>query len=67
MSGKAKLDKCFRHPRRKAAFKWRVCSDGPWRGVCRDCDLDLNKMGLKWAFPKMWKKLYAAYEKEMRS
>ena len=59
--------KCVRHSRRKAVAVWSICSDGTTRCVCRACDLELNKMGLKWAFPKAWKAMYAAYEKEMRS
>lgn len=56
--------KCVRHPRRKAVSVWSICSDGTKRGVCAQCDLDLNKMGLKWAFPKHWKQMFAAYKKE---
>ena len=57
------VEKCFKHPRRKSKYKWRVCADGPWRGVCAECDLELNKLGLKWAYPKTWRKLYNVYLK----
>lgn len=63
----ARLDRCVRHPRRKAVCVWAICSDGTDRGICGECDLDLNKMALKWAFPKTWRAKYAAYEKAMRS
>ena len=59
------MARCFKHPRRQGVFKWRVCADGPWRGVCKACDLELNRMALKWAFPENWQPKYKAYEKEM--
>ncbi len=58
-------DKCFKHPRRKAVCIWRICSDTGDKGLCLECDLELNKMGLKWAFPKNWRAKYEAYRKEL--
>lgn len=43
-------------------WQWRVCSDGPWRWVCKACDLELNRIALQWAFPRAWKKKLDAYE-----
>lgn len=56
---KGKCFKCGDH----AAYEWRVCSDGPWRKVCKSCDLDLNKIALKWAFPATWKAKFEAYKR----
>lgn len=56
------MDKCIKH-RRKAIYKWRICSVGPWEGVCPECDLELNKIALKWRFPKTWKRRFDAYRK----
>ena len=58
---------CFKHTRRKAKFQWRICSDGKWHGVCQECDLDLNKMALKWAFPENWKEKFETYKAKVMS
>ena len=31
-------------------FQWRICSDGPWRWVCRECDIALNYIAARWAY-----------------
>jgi hypothetical protein len=31
--------------------EWRVCADGVYRVVCREHDLELNKIGLNWLHP----------------
>jgi len=54
--------KCFKC-RQPAAYEWRVCSDGPWRKVCKDCDLELNKIALKWAFPGQWRQKFEKYRR----
>ena len=59
------MAKCFKHRDREAVFKWRVCADGPWRGVCTECDIKLNELGLRWAFPRSWQKKLAAYIKQV--
>ena len=57
--------KCFKCGQ-PAAHEWRVCSDGPWRKICRDCDLQLNKIALRWAFPDDYKALYQASENKVK-
>ena len=54
--------KCFKCGQ-PTSYEWRVCSDGPWRKVCAKCDLDLNKIALKWAFPETWRKKFDAYKR----
>ena len=57
-------DRCFKHPRRKAIDQWKFCSDpaDEWKGVCTECDLELNKMALRFAYPRRWRKLLKAYK-----
>jgi hypothetical protein len=31
--------------------EWRICSDGPFRPVCKSCDVELNRIALRWAYP----------------
>jgi hypothetical protein len=31
--------------------------------VCKECDIELNGLGLKWAYPETYKKKLAAYIK----
>ncbi len=32
-----------------ARFQWQICSDGnTWRPICIDCDIELNRMVLRW-------------------
>jgi len=46
-AGIKRLD-CFRKDcTNKATQQWQICSDGPWRPICTDCDIELNKMVLK--------------------
>ena len=61
-----KIARCIKHPRRKAVATWIICSDGTTRGVCRECDLYLNKIGIKWAFPKTWRPMFQAYKEKVR-
>ena len=44
-------------------YIWRVCADGPDRKICDDCDAELNRMALQWAYPKTWKRQLEAYKK----
>ncbi len=41
--------KCFKCSQ-PAAHQWRICSDGPWRWVCRECDIALNYIAARWAY-----------------
>ncbi len=56
------MKRCFKC-RQKAHAEWRICSDGPWRHVCKDCDVELNKIALKWAYPETWKPKLEAYKR----
>ena len=58
---------CFKHPKRKAVAVWVICSDGTKRGICRECDFELNKIGLKWAFPEIWRKMFAEYRASVKA
>lgn len=60
-----KAKKCFKHKGRKAFDEWRICADGPWRGICKECDVELNRIGLKWAFPRTWKTRLARYKERI--
>ena len=40
--------KCFRCGK-KAEYQWQICSDGnQYRPLCKDCDIAMNEMVLKW-------------------
>lgn len=40
---------CFRHPTRKAVHQWNCCANGNrWIPICLQCDVDLNRMVLRW-------------------
>ena len=54
--------KCVKH-KRKAIYKWQICSIGKWEGVCPECDLELNKIALQWRYPKSWKKRFEDYKR----
>jgi hypothetical protein len=57
--------KCFRpHCNNRAEFTWQICADGNiYRPVCRECDLELNEMVLKWASLPGWEDKLAEYKK----
>lgn len=61
------MGRCFKCGGKPPYGEWRICSDGPWRKVCRECDLELNKMALRWAFPRDWRALWKAYRKKALS
>lgn len=43
--------KCIRGCGRQARYQWQICSDGNvYRPVCRECDVELNEMVMRWAF-----------------
>lgn len=31
-----------------ALYQWNACSDGNFRPICLDCDVELNKLVMKW-------------------
>ena len=61
-----KHKKCVRCGR-KAYGTWQACSDKrKHRPLCLDCDIELNKMVLKWmGFPD-WESKIQSYENEVR-
>jgi hypothetical protein len=61
-----KAERCRKH-RLPKLYDWRICSHGPWEPVCEKCDLELNKIALKWRFPKSWKRRYEAYKRKQQS
>lgn len=58
--------RCIKH-RRKGTYQWRICAHGPWEWVCDQCDLELNKLALKWRFPKTWRRRYERYRQKMEA
>ena len=35
--------------RRRAMFQWNACADGNlWRPLCLECDVELNRLVLRW-------------------
>jgi len=34
-----------------ALHQWKACADGPWRPICRECDISLNRIALMFMFP----------------
>lgn len=45
--------------------RWHFCSHGPEEPVCIDCDIELNKLALKFRFPRTWEKKLHAYIKQL--
>lgn len=46
-----------------ARQQWRVCADGFWRPICKDCDIALNEIVLKWMKIPDWKQKIKEYRK----
>lgn len=56
--------KCFRCEE-KSFFQWQICSDGNiYRPLCKNCDIELNEMVLKWAGFPDWKEKINQYKQE---
>lgn len=53
---------CKKH-RRPVKWFWKVCAIGKDEAVCDVCDLELNKIALKWRYPKTWRRRYEAYKR----
>jgi len=55
--------KCFRCKNR-AFHQWNICSDnGVYRPICKQCDIALNELVLRWMGFKDWKNKIKIYEK----
>lgn len=46
-----------------AVHQWQICADGPWRPICRICDVELNAMVLKWMGFADAERMIAEYER----
>jgi len=58
----SKQRKCFKCGG-AALYQWRICSDGPWRPVCQQCDFALNYIAARWAYgPDKAMRLLEAYK-----
>jgi len=58
--------KCFRCGK-QAESQWQICADDRiYRPICRECDIALNEMVLKWmGFPD-WKEKIEKYKEAVR-
>ena len=51
----------------KAQFQWNICADGNvYRPICKQCDIELNAMVLKWAGFEDWKDKIDKYTEAMK-
>ena len=58
--------KCFRCGN-KATYQWQICSDGnQYRPICLKCDIELNKMVLKWMGFEDWESKFEKYKQEVK-
>lgn len=59
--------KCIRCPN-KAHASWQICADGRMhRPLCKECDIELNEIVMRWAFGRRRErdlKRYAARVRE---
>jgi hypothetical protein len=54
--------KCIRCGK-PAVHQWQICSDGnAYRPLCLDCDIELNKLVLKWVGFSDWKEKLEKYK-----
>jgi hypothetical protein len=46
----------------RAEFQWQICADGnQYRPLCRECDIALNRIVLRFMGWKNWKEKITAY------
>lgn len=46
--------------------QWQICSDGnQWRGLCKECDIELNKLVLKFMKFPNWRKILKKYREDL--
>ena len=48
----------------QAYHQFNICADG-YKAICRDCDIELNKLVLQWIGDKEWKKKIKYYQDNM--
>lgn len=57
--------KCVRCGK-QAMFQWNICSDNNLhRPICRECDIELNEMVLKWMNFPDWEDKMKIYRKRL--
>lgn len=57
-----KRKKCFRCGA-QASQQWQICADGnTYRPICDPCDIDLNRVVLRWARDPEWREKIARYK-----
>ena len=65
-AGIARLQ-CIRCPN-KAHASWQICSDNRLhRPLCKECDLELNEMVMRWAFGRRRESDLRKYTKKVRA
>lgn len=48
-------------------YQWQICADDRvFRGVCADCDIELNEMVMRWVWGDTREDDIAAYAKQAR-
>ena len=58
--------KCFRCGN-KAEYQWQICSDGnTYRPICKECDIALNEIVLKWAGFPDWEDKIKQYKEKVK-
>jgi hypothetical protein len=60
-----RLQSCFKCGKPSYA-KWRICSDGKWHGICAEHDIELNAIGMRWAFGDTREADIASYAEKVR-
>lgn len=55
--------KCLRCGK-TSSQQWQICAlDNKWAGICKKCDIELNKLVLKFIGIKNWQEIIKKYEK----
>lgn len=58
--------KCFRCDN-KATYQWQICADGnQYRPICKQCDIELNEIVLKWMGFEDWQIKIDDYKKVIK-
>lgn len=57
--------KCIRCPK-SARYQWQICADDRvFRPLCRDCDVELNEMVMRWVWGNTREADLEAYRKKV--
>lgn len=57
---------CFRCGK-KSYYQWNICADGKYHPVCKECDIELNKLVLDFMGFKHKKALLRKYIKKVNN